>query len=63
LEESDGHKRYTEMVNRVKEAEMRASEWQKQVRHMERIADGQGKALEKIVNENDMPSQIRSLRE
>jgi hypothetical protein len=63
LEESDGHKRYLEMVNRVKEAESRASELQRELKHMERLTLEQGKALEKITNENDMPAQLRNLRE
>lgn len=40
LEESDGHKRYTEMVTRVKDAEARAAEMQRHMKHMEKITLG-----------------------
>lgn len=63
LEDSDGHKRYQEMRDRLKDAELRNLELSRLVKSMERISNGQGKALERIVNEKDYPTQIKALQE
>ena len=63
LDDADGHKRYADLQSKVKESEAKAQELTKQLRHMERIQLGQGKALEKITNENDHPTQIKTLKD
>ena len=63
LETSDGHQKYAEMQAKVKEADARSLDLARQLRHMERIQVGQGKALEKITNENDHPTQIKTLKD
>jgi hypothetical protein len=40
----------------VKELEAKNAELTKQLKFMDRIQAGQGKALEKITNHNDMPA-------
>ena len=61
LEDNETHRRYAENQAKLKEAELKNLDLQKEIRAMQRIQVEQGKALEKITNENDMPSKLKAL--
>ena len=61
LSDSETYKRFTELQTQLKEATSKNAELVKQLRTMERIQQGQGRALEKMTNDNEYPRQIRDL--
>ncbi len=57
------YKRFTDLQSQLKESTQKNLELSKQLRTMERIQQGQGRALEKMTNDNEYPKQIRDLQE
>lgn len=63
MEYKEGYGRLTELEDKLKETEKRNKELQREINSMTRIQMDQGKALEKITNENDYPMKIKNLVE
>ena len=56
-------KRLSDAQAKVKERDGVIGDLVRQIKVMERIQNGQGRALDKITNDNEYPKQIRQLQE
>jgi hypothetical protein len=63
LAESDLVKRLSDAQAKIKEKDGVIGDLVRQIKLMERIQNGQGRALDKITNDNEYPKQIRQLQE
>ena len=63
MAESDLVKRLSDAQAKIKEKDGVIGDLVRQIKLMERIQNGQGRALDKITNDNEYPKQIRQLQE
>ena len=63
LENKQEFQKQVELEDKLKESEAMVSALKKEVRSVQRIQLDQGKALQRMTNENDYPQKIKNLME